>query len=227
MHIDRGAVAVDQGWGGAPSVCRAVRLNSVRPLGNALFTSRCTIKKSLSARETSHAPHPTSHYQASPSAQTKKKTRPFLRSCLHHSKIRPALSRQQHQPQRISTTKLPATNQAFPFREIKTSTTPQNGSRERLELAPAHLRQGLSLLVRSPKATEEQYAGRWANTREEEHELTTILSHLLNSRVCTHTAGLIRKYGLNICRQCFREKSADIGFVKVRSQQQPELLKPT
>jgi small subunit ribosomal protein S29e len=37
-----------------------------------------------------------------------------------------------------------------------------------------------------------------------------------NSRVCTHTAGLIRKYGLNICRQCFREKAADIGFVKVR-----------
>jgi ribosomal protein S14 len=38
----------------------------------------------------------------------------------------------------------------------------------------------------------------------------------LYSRVCTHQAGLIRKYGLNICRQCFREKSADIGFVKVR-----------
>ncbi|KAM7217418.1 Ribosomal protein S14p/S29e domain containing protein [Rhypophila decipiens] len=36
-------------------------------------------------------------------------------------------------------------------------------------------------------------------------------------RVCTHKAGLIRKYGLNICRQCFREKSADIGFVKVRN----------
>lgn len=35
------------------------------------------------------------------------------------------------------------------------------------------------------------------------------------SRVCTHRAGLIRKYGLNICRQCFREKSTDIGFVKV------------
>ncbi|KAI0011046.1 ribosomal protein S14p/S29e-domain-containing protein [Xylariaceae sp. FL0662B] len=35
-------------------------------------------------------------------------------------------------------------------------------------------------------------------------------------RVCTHKAGLIRKYGLNICRQCFREKSADIGFIKVR-----------
>jgi hypothetical protein len=37
----------------------------------------------------------------------------------------------------------------------------------------------------------------------------------LYSRVCTHTAGLIRKYGLNICRQCFREKSQDIGFIKV------------
>ena len=36
-----------------------------------------------------------------------------------------------------------------------------------------------------------------------------------NSRVCTHKAGLIRKYGLNICRQCFREKSTDIGFTKV------------
>lgn len=35
------------------------------------------------------------------------------------------------------------------------------------------------------------------------------------SRVCTHKAGLIRKYGLNICRQCFREKASDIGFVKV------------
>ncbi|KAK9446720.1 40S ribosomal protein uS14 [Limtongia smithiae] len=35
-------------------------------------------------------------------------------------------------------------------------------------------------------------------------------------RVCAHTAGLIRKYGLNICRQCFREYSKDIGFVKNR-----------
>ncbi|KAI9220115.1 40S ribosomal protein S29 [Blastocladiella britannica] len=35
-------------------------------------------------------------------------------------------------------------------------------------------------------------------------------------RHCTHRAGLIRKYGLNLCRQCFREKSADIGFQKLR-----------
>ena len=37
------------------------------------------------------------------------------------------------------------------------------------------------------------------------------------SRVCAHRAGVIRKYGLNVCRQCFREKAADIGFVKVIS----------
>ncbi|PMD22091.1 hypothetical protein NA56DRAFT_599304 [Hyaloscypha hepaticicola] len=41
-------------------------------------------------------------------------------------------------------------------------------------------------------------------------------------RVCTHKAGLIRKYGLNICRQCFREKAADIGFVKVQLPPRPQ-----
>ncbi|EAL89112.1 40S ribosomal protein uS14 [Aspergillus fumigatus Af293] len=34
-------------------------------------------------------------------------------------------------------------------------------------------------------------------------------------RVCAHRAGLIRKYGMDICRQCFREKAQDIGFYKV------------
>ncbi|EMS22798.1 40S ribosomal protein s29 [Rhodotorula toruloides NP11] len=29
-------------------------------------------------------------------------------------------------------------------------------------------------------------------------------------------AGLIRKYGLNICRQCFRERADVIGFAKNR-----------
>jgi ribosomal protein S14 len=28
--------------------------------------------------------------------------------------------------------------------------------------------------------------------------------------------GLIRKYELNMCRQCFRDKAADIGFIKAR-----------
>ncbi|KAH6987480.1 ribosomal protein S14 [Ilyonectria robusta] len=35
-------------------------------------------------------------------------------------------------------------------------------------------------------------------------------------RVCKHKAGLIRKYDLNLCRQCFREKAKDIGFNKFR-----------
>lgn len=36
------------------------------------------------------------------------------------------------------------------------------------------------------------------------------------SRVCGNYGGIIRKYGLDICRQCFREKADAIGFVKVR-----------
>ncbi|KAJ2826842.1 40S ribosomal protein S29 [Coemansia erecta] len=34
-------------------------------------------------------------------------------------------------------------------------------------------------------------------------------------RVCTHRAGLIRKYKLDLCRQCFRENANAIGFQKV------------
>lgn len=37
------------------------------------------------------------------------------------------------------------------------------------------------------------------------------------SRACSNRHGLIRKYGLNICRQCFREYANDIGFKKVNS----------
>ena len=43
------------------------------------------------------------------------------------------------------------------------------------------------------------------------------LTHpVLYSRLCAHQAGLIRKYGLDLCRQCFREKAAAIGFTNVR-----------
>ena len=38
---------------------------------------------------------------------------------------------------------------------------------------------------------------------------------LCSSRVCSNHHGLIRKYGLMICRRCFREYSKDIGFLKV------------
>nr|CAD7593609.1 unnamed protein product [Timema genevievae] len=36
----------------------------------------------------------------------------------------------------------------------------------------------------------------------------------MSSRACANGHGLIRKYGLNLCRQCFREYAGDIGFKK-------------
>lgn len=33
-------------------------------------------------------------------------------------------------------------------------------------------------------------------------------------RITGNTHGLIRKYGLNICRQAFRENAAQLGFTK-------------
>lgn len=36
-------------------------------------------------------------------------------------------------------------------------------------------------------------------------------------RVCANQHGLIRKYGLNMCRQCFRIYANDIGFTKVKT----------
>ncbi|KAJ1026805.1 hypothetical protein NDA16_002102 [Ustilago loliicola] len=35
-------------------------------------------------------------------------------------------------------------------------------------------------------------------------------------RVCANQGGIIRKYGLVICRQCFRERAGQIGFHKYR-----------
>uniref|UniRef100_A0A803R1G0 40S ribosomal protein S29 n=1 Tax=Cannabis sativa TaxID=3483 RepID=A0A803R1G0_CANSA len=35
-------------------------------------------------------------------------------------------------------------------------------------------------------------------------------------RVCGNPHGLIRKYGLMCCRQCFRSNAKEIGFIKVR-----------
>ena len=46
--------------------------------------------------------------------------------------------------------------------------------------------------------------------------LTSASPVLPRSRVCANQWGIIRKYNLNICRQCFREYAKDIGFVKVR-----------
>jgi ribosomal protein S14 len=37
----------------------------------------------------------------------------------------------------------------------------------------------------------------------------------LRCSVCGNNRGLIHKYGLNICRRCFREVAAQIGFKKL------------
>ncbi|XP_044771052.1 40S ribosomal protein S29-like [Neomonachus schauinslandi] len=34
-------------------------------------------------------------------------------------------------------------------------------------------------------------------------------------RICSNRHGLIQKYGLNMCRQCFRQYAKDIGFIKL------------
>jgi len=34
-------------------------------------------------------------------------------------------------------------------------------------------------------------------------------------RACSNGHGLIRKYGLNMCRQCFHQYAKDIGFKKM------------
>ena len=41
------------------------------------------------------------------------------------------------------------------------------------------------------------------------------LSSFIYSRACSNRHGLIRKYSLNMCRQCFREYAKDIGFKKL------------
>ena len=45
--------------------------------------------------------------------------------------------------------------------------------------------------------------------------------------MCANQWGIIRKYNLNICRQCFREYAKDIGFVKVRVESSRADLTPS
>ncbi|XP_038176873.1 40S ribosomal protein S29-like [Arvicola amphibius] len=33
--------------------------------------------------------------------------------------------------------------------------------------------------------------------------------------ICSNRHSLIQKYGLNTCRQCFRQYAKDIGFIKL------------
>lgn len=77
-----------------------------------------------------------------------------------------------------------------------------NVPRKRLLLPSTHIRQGLAQLVRSPR-----YSGALRQNAK--------LCSVVNGE--KKKSGLIRKYGLNMSRQAFREKAADMGWVKVRS----------
>lgn len=92
------------------------------------------------------------------------------------------------------------------FRQLHRNHVP----RKRLELAPPIIRKGLSQLVRFTALV----AAALLPPVLRDLEMLTV-SFLDYSRVCKHKAGLIRKYDLNLCRQCFREKAKDIGFNKV------------
>lgn len=47
--------------------------------------------------------------------------------------------------------------------------------------------------------------------------LILVLLFTFGSRVCGNPHGLIRKYGLMCCRQCFCSNAKDIGFLKVNT----------
>uniref|UniRef100_A0A8D2FMS2 Small ribosomal subunit protein uS14 n=1 Tax=Theropithecus gelada TaxID=9565 RepID=A0A8D2FMS2_THEGE len=42
-----------------------------------------------------------------------------------------------------------------------------------------------------------------------------ILCNSHSCHICSNWHGLIRKYGLHMCHQCFRQYVKDIGFIKL------------
>lgn len=88
--------------------------------------------------------------------------------------------------------------------------------RKRLVLAPTHLWQRLSKLVCKSHPQElinplSLFSLLYSPTR-----LRLYLTNEIGVGGGGYTAGLIRKYGLNMSRQAFREKAEEIGFKKVR-----------
>lgn len=109
-----------------------------------------------------------------------------------------------------ASTSLPPAQQRNPFSRTKSQITSlQNVARQCLVQPPPSLRQGQSFMVSCVlHGQEDTHGDGWKENANLE------FFHLI-SRVCANQSGLVRKYGLNICRQCFRERAADIGFAKV------------
>lgn len=60
----------------------------------------------------------------------------------------------------------------------------------------------------------DQEAGKWSEWQQV-RVFTPAFWSFPTSRICGNRHGLIRKYGLHTCRQCFRENASYIGFQKV------------
>ncbi|KAE8305448.1 Ribosomal protein S29e [Giardia duodenalis] len=48
-----------------------------------------------------------------------------------------------------------------------------------------------------------------------ETEFCTHIAHKRECRICGNYNSVYRKYGLFICRRCFKENAGKIGFVKL------------
>jgi ribosomal protein S14 len=81
--------------------------------------------------------------------------------------------------------------------------------------------QGQPQLVRRTRGTARTGTKREKDDDEKKNDFfslflssSSFVSPCADSRVCGAHQGLIRKYGLMICRRCFRERAEEIGFIK-------------
>lgn len=96
----------------------------------------------------------------------------------------------------------PLSNSSLNIHRLYLTLRGHHVSRRRLLLPPSHLRQRLAQMVRDSYSIQ--------------RGTTNFDNSVVNGE--KRNSGLIRKYELNMSRQAFREKAADMGWVKVRRQ---------
>ena len=171
----------------APAAPLAVTVQQCKESGHCL--SNATPDKKCRSI-TSHAPQTPSHQPTSPPAQ--KSLRQIRPAPLRGLKFRPTIAT----PHDDKSSPTQANPPDFSALKQKISNR-QNGSRIRLELAPAHLRQGLPLLVwtttttpaelsRPPGQEERGRRGKWAKKKKKTEMLTLDFSGFLQPRLHPH-----------------------------------------
>ncbi|KAM7513063.1 hypothetical protein LguiB_011938 [Lonicera macranthoides] len=93
----------------------------------------------------------------------------------------------------------------------------EDGSLEHLELASQELRPWFSHLVTAIANLEIAMVRAISNVECLKHVYAhnALAMDILLCRVCGNPHGLIRKYGIMCCRQCFRSNAKEIGFIKI------------